>query len=1366
MCVLCKESDRHRSQWTRDTCRPSLQRQVSDSGGGGGGGGGGLRWERSAALGGCDSERGVRGQTRRSIRRQARTQLHASFRATMNGFAGFAPSPSSPTKEPAEPTPSQAPPLPEDVDMSSGSSGTEATENGSTGRDSQGSDSDESGKEPRMLVEPPGAHGSPDAFSLMLAKSEHHPSTSGCSEQSAKADAHKELIRTLKELKVHLPADKKAKGKASTLATLKYALRSVKQVKANEEYYQLLMSSEKPACGADVPSYTLEEIQSVTSEFIVKNADMFAAAVSLVTGKVLYVSDQVASIFRCKRDAFRDAKFVEFLAPHDVSVFHSSTTPYKLPPWSVCSGADSFTQECMEEKSFFCRVSVGKSHENEVRYRPFRMTPYLVQVPEPQGAGNQLCCLLLAERVHSGYEAPRIPPEKRIFTTTHTPNCLFQDVDERAVPLLGYLPQDLIETPVLLQLHPSDRPLMLTIHKKIVQAGGQPFDYSPLRFRARNGEYVTLDSSWSSFVNPWSRKISFIIGRHRVRVGPLNEDVFAPPCAKEQPPPAGIPELTEQIHRLLMQPVPHSGSSGYGSLGSNGSHEHLMSQTSSSDSNGHEDAGRRRAEIPKNGNKVKTKSHYSDESGERKETSAPDAQSGSPAQAAAFRDSEKDSPGASPPKAAFAEEPACRSQPAGSYQQISCLDSVIRYLESCSEATTLKRKCESPGSVSTQKASDKRKARGSPGPPPAEAAAPRRLDRHAGVGTHLTSLTLPGKAESVASLTSQCSYSSTIVHVGDKKTQPELEMAEEAASGPESLDCLAGATLPCSLSPEKEPFRRLGLTKEVLAAHTQKEEQNFLLKFKETRKLTVLQSRCHHYLHERSRGQASERATPGLRNTSGVDSSWKKTGKSRKLKSKRAKPRDSSESTGSGGPAPHRPPLVGLNATAWSPSDTSQSSCPAVPFPSPVPAYSLPVFPAPGIVPAPGAVTAAPAQAHASFAVPAVPMDAHHEFAVQPPPFAAPLAPVMALVLPSYPFPPVTPNLPPAFFPSPMVPASQPEFPGRTSPHKQPCPCPRAERGPPVSRVATPATPLSATGPSGRASPPLFQSRGSSPLQLNLLQLEEAPEGSTGAAGAAGPDCTPGTSWDWPPAAPPTARIPCRAPSAAGGPAAPTLGEPSNAQNSDALSTSSDLLDLLLREDLCSAEGSALSRSGASATSDSLGSSSLGCGASRSGTGSSNTSRTSKYFGSIDSSENNHKGKGQADAEESEHFIKWVLQDPVWLLTADADDSVMMTYQLPSRDPEAVLKEDRARLTLLQKLQPRFSEGQKQELQEVHPWVRTGGLPEAVDVTECVYCESKGNENFRLPYEEDSPPLGLSEATDPKEKGNGPALSPRNEGQT
>lgn len=48
--------------------------------------------------------------------------------------------------------------------------------------------------------------------------------------------------------------------------------------------------------------------------------------------------------------------------------------------------------------------SVGKSHESEIRYQPFRMTPYLVKVRDGQGAEGQLCCVLLAERVHSGYE--------------------------------------------------------------------------------------------------------------------------------------------------------------------------------------------------------------------------------------------------------------------------------------------------------------------------------------------------------------------------------------------------------------------------------------------------------------------------------------------------------------------------------------------------------------------------------------------------------------------------------------------------------------------------------------------------------------------------------------------------------------------------------------------------------------------------------------------------------------------------------------------------------------------------------------------------------------------------------------------------
>lgn len=57
--------------------------------------------------------------------------------------------------------------------------------------------------------------------------------------------------------------------------------------------------------------------------------------------------------------------------------------------------------------------------------------------------------------------------------------------------------------------------LLLSIVLKY--AGHPPFEHSPVRFCTQNGEYVILDSSWSSFVNPWSRKVSFIIGRHKVR---------------------------------------------------------------------------------------------------------------------------------------------------------------------------------------------------------------------------------------------------------------------------------------------------------------------------------------------------------------------------------------------------------------------------------------------------------------------------------------------------------------------------------------------------------------------------------------------------------------------------------------------------------------------------------------------------------------------------------------------------------------------------------------------------------------------------------------------------------------------------------
>ncbi|XP_007556023.1 period circadian protein homolog 2 [Poecilia formosa] len=1374
----------------------------------------------------------------------------------------------------------QRTPLHEDVEMGGSGwsgSGTESHGNESHGNESHGNGSvgssngngkdsalmESSGSNKSSNSHSPSPPSSSNAFSLMSSEQDN-PSTSGCSsEQSAKAKTQKELFKTLKELKMHLPPEKRSKGKSNTVNTLKYALRCIKQVKANEEYYQMLMINDSQPPGFDVSSYTIEEINTITSEYTLKNTDIFAVAVSLITGKIVYISDQAASILNCKREVFNNAKFVEFLTPQDVSVFYSFTTPYRLPSWSMCTGAESSPTECMQEKSFFCRISGGKEREGDLQYYPFRMTPYLMKVQDAELSEEQFCCLLLAERVHSGYEAPRIPPDKRIFTTTHTPNCVFQDVDERAVPLLGYLPQDLIGTPILLNLHPSDRPLMLAVHRRILQCAGQPFDHSSIRFCARNGEYITIDTSWSSFVNPWSRKVSFVIGRHKVRMGPVNEDVFAAPAfhgGKMMD--SDIQEISEQIHRLLLQPVHNVGSSGYGSYGSNGSHEQQVSISSSSESNGNIPVGNTAEETSKTKPSrtfqeickgvhmlknhdsqvcMRSSSVWQPKTEQRKTgdgSSAAQRSSGVRVRDSAPPSQVRDNTGTN------MDDFICKDQTVCSYQQISCLDSVIRYLESCNVPITVKRKYQfSSNTTSSNSDDDKRGSEDGMQVPQGTHPDPLMLDTQPGlsnmkapkkpptgaaavVGGTLAPLTLPSKAESVVSITSQCSYSSTIVHVGDKKPQPESEIIEDVAESP------APPAVPVSMvsppSQEKEAYKRLGLTKEVLAAHTQKEEQAFLNRCRELHNARSFQKECSSCLHNQ-RGLTNAEDSAGQQGVAKQgptrpETTTKKCNRNRKSKKPRMKHPDSSDSAVSN--RKPRPPLQGLNQTSWSPSEASQSAF-NVSYPTMVPAY--PLYPPTPAAPAQG--SRPDASQSSAFG--------EGQNAQAPPtstPFPPPIVtPVVALVLPNYLFPHMgqlnqmsqlcaTPRptlfteqsqppptystqqafqTPPAAYPmqtqlsfTPQQPfpvqtafspqhlfqaaqapyatqqpfTAQPSFPVQTpfvaqTPYPaQPFPYTIASE-PPKTLTAEPregaasrsSTPASAAR-EPTTSPPLFESRCSSPLQLNLLSMEEGQRSLERQDSTAVQAGGPGSG----------AAVVSGATGDKGGAATKTdnhqqLEPRGRGAHSDGNSSSCDLLDILLQEqeDAHSGTGSATSGSmgsglGSGSTS---GSGSNDCRTSASGASGSRTgsSNTSKYFGSIDSLEHDLKEKGKMRSEggsessksqpkvsaqgEGEHLIKYVLQEPLWLLMANADDKVMMTYQMPSRDIQRVLREDKERLRQMQKSQPHFTSEQRRELVEEHPWMRRGGLPAAINVKECVYCEDAA----AGPIEEDLPDMDMGE---------------------
>ena len=58
----------------------------------------------------------------------------------------------------------------------------------------------------------------------------------------------------------------------------------------------------------------------------------------------------------------------------------------------------------------FCRISGTRLRGGEVRYAPFRLTPYQLTLRPSEDAPAQPCCLLLAERVHSGYEGEGTDP--------------------------------------------------------------------------------------------------------------------------------------------------------------------------------------------------------------------------------------------------------------------------------------------------------------------------------------------------------------------------------------------------------------------------------------------------------------------------------------------------------------------------------------------------------------------------------------------------------------------------------------------------------------------------------------------------------------------------------------------------------------------------------------------------------------------------------------------------------------------------------------------------------------------------------------------------------------------------------------------
>ncbi|XP_075293309.1 period circadian protein homolog 3 isoform X4 [Opisthocomus hoazin] len=1097
------------------------------------------------------------------------------------------------------------------------------------------------------------------------------------------------MMMMIQEMKRCLPEEKRSSSKPSTISALNYALQCVQQVQANNDFFQAL--NDRRVFQTDVVTYSIEELVAVASEHTPKNTDTFVAVFSLLSGRIVHISEQAASILNCKKKVLDSSRFVELLVPQDVSVFYTHVDQSHLPLWNM-EGQAASLYEYAQVKSFFCRIRGVKDQEDETCYYPFRITPYLVYVCTSIHVDAESCCLALAEKIHSGYEAPRIPMDKRIFTTTHTPGCVFLEIDDRAVPLLGYLPQDLVGTSILMYLHPEDRPLMIAIHQKILKFAGQPpFEYLPTRFCTQNGDYVILDTSWSSFVNPWSRKVVFIIGRHKVRTSPLNEDVFAARSKETSSVQKEIRELQGQIYKLLLQPVHSNVSSGYGSLGSNGSYEHYISIASSSDSNGNcaeeiqepmtlqqvcADVNR----IKNVGQQLYIASKSKTQNGNEQAVSS-EVLGGKRHTASCLLQTLR-SDGTEEPGNAFYDD-SKKTLCVPSYQQINCVDSIIRYLESCS-IPALKRKCKFSANTSSSSSEDDKQVQqsqqevealedtailsavNSQTPISADQEETLKDQTPAGmVGAHLADLTLSHKAPSVVSVTSQCSYSSTIVHVPHPES--EVTAMEDATVGSEQIELPPVDVQYLTMVPED--LKLVGLTKEMLSAHTQKEEQNYVDKFRQR----ILLSPFRTYLQQGSR--SNNRHSCGQGDSPSKQMNPASCKKDKHGKFKRQKPqRQSSDSHSS---SKNRNSLPCEKRTfqkqSFSPSavsylsSSSMNVLPRVAFP----VYSDPLcsFPASSV----GEELAFHSLKPESVSPSQLCYEAQSCPALYPPNIGT----FMAVFFQSFPVYAQMPQC--VFIPSPQYVYLPSSYPCTTLPL---VPAPSAPSPIALRSVDQPFPASSATSTEDQQEAQrdqailLSSSRSSSPLQLNLLQ-EELPKPmelsiSTDVKAYTEAKCD---------------------------------NDPEDCDNSVSHCASSGFIDRSLYEDSQSGTGSAASdRRSAS-----------------SGSGIAGSGKSSRYFASNDSSETskeekNQKAEDKATAHKSKHESAWVMMDHTL-------EQVLMTYQMPNRIKEEVLKEDLEKLTVMQDQQPWFTDGQKEELAEVHTWIRTQTVPLQISTQGCFTCD-------------------------------------------
>lgn len=88
----------------------------------------------------------------------------------------------------------------------------------------------------------------------------------------------------------------------------------------------------------------------------------------------------------------------------------------------------------------------------------------------------------------------------------------------RATSILGYLPQEVLGTSCYEYFHQDDLQHLAEKHRQVLRSK-EKIETQRYKFKTKYGSYVSLQSHWFSFTNPWTKEVEFIVSSNRAVSG-------------------------------------------------------------------------------------------------------------------------------------------------------------------------------------------------------------------------------------------------------------------------------------------------------------------------------------------------------------------------------------------------------------------------------------------------------------------------------------------------------------------------------------------------------------------------------------------------------------------------------------------------------------------------------------------------------------------------------------------------------------------------------------------------------------------------------------------------------------------------------